>query len=674
MSVQFGRWNLDGKPIEVDYVEKVHSLVAVFGPDGASSYSKDNINICYHAFHTTKESHREIQPHVTASGIVVTWDGRLDNRNELMSELRDALTANPTDLDIVAAAHETWGTNCFGKLIGDWALSIWNPAHRSLLLAKDPIGIRHLYYSSDSNQITWSTILDPLIRLAGKTFVANEEYIAGWLSFFPAAHLTPYVGIHSVPPSSYVLLCPRKRTISRYWDFDPDKKIRYRTDADYEEHYRKAFGKAVQRCLRSDRPVLAELSGGMDSSSIVCMADLVIARGAAETPRLDTISWYRDSGDVDDDRPYFAKVEEKRGRTGPHINLACLKDDVSASPLASAFDDQRFAATPVSNVRSTELFRQYAAHMRTSGHRVVLSGQAGEEATGGNTPTSAPELQGLLRTVRIFALARQLDAWAKEVGKPKLHLLRDAMQGFFRPFSPVAAFRHMGPAPWFIPDFVRRNHVALRGYPARVNLLGPSPCFQEHMSNLNAIVRRALAYYAPRSEPLRDLRYPYLDRDFLEFMYAIPRDQLVRVGQSRSLMKRALVGIVPDEILNRTKALSRTRRAKDDGTQWVKRFATGQPFLCSSMGVVDADRLIETVEKARRGEPVLLGSLLRTIVLEAWLRHLTPHGVLLGSCKAMHTHRCGRQGNGRGLHPVRRGSDTFTPEKTAPMKFRGTVL
>src|SRR6202035_1448598 len=147
--------------------------------------------------------------------------GRLDNRAELVGELRNGLTLNSTDVEIVAAAFERWGDKCLEKLIGDWALSIWNPRERSVLLAKDPIGTKHLYYSFDDKQLTWSTILDPLVRFAGKTFEICEEYIAGWLAIhFPAAHLTPYVGIYSVPPSSGVLLRPGKHIVSKYWDFD----------------------------------------------------------------------------------------------------------------------------------------------------------------------------------------------------------------------------------------------------------------------------------------------------------------------------------------------------------------------------------------------------------------------------------------------------------------------
>ena len=86
------------------------------------------------------------------------------------------------------------------------------------------------------------------------------------------------------------------------------------SDAEYEEHFRSVFAQSVRRRLRSDSPILAELSGGMDSSSIVCMADEIISRGQLATPRLDTLSYYDDSEPNWNERPYFSQVEEKRGR------------------------------------------------------------------------------------------------------------------------------------------------------------------------------------------------------------------------------------------------------------------------------------------------------------------------------------------------------------------------
>src|SRR6266436_1873235 len=134
MSVQFGRWNFDGQPGAPEYVEKVSAALAPYGPDSNESYSMGGVRILYRAFHTTKESRREKQPHIPSSGVVITWDGRLDSRSDLISEMRDTLTMTSTDIAIVAAAYEKWGANCFGKLIGDWAISIWNPINGSLLL------------------------------------------------------------------------------------------------------------------------------------------------------------------------------------------------------------------------------------------------------------------------------------------------------------------------------------------------------------------------------------------------------------------------------------------------------------------------------------------------------------------------------------------------------------
>src|SRR6266576_1330824 len=94
MSVQFGRWNWEGQQPAPEYIDKVNATLAPFGPDSNEMYAIDGVKILYRAFQTTKESHREVQPHVSASGAVITWDGRLDNRAELIGELRGVLDTN----------------------------------------------------------------------------------------------------------------------------------------------------------------------------------------------------------------------------------------------------------------------------------------------------------------------------------------------------------------------------------------------------------------------------------------------------------------------------------------------------------------------------------------------------------------------------------------------------
>ena len=423
MSVQFGRWNFDGRPVEPEYLDKVLEILAPYGPNSSTSHSESGLSILCCAFHTTKESSQEVQPCRLESGAVLTWDGRLDNRAEFIGLMRNHLSQDSSDVGIVAAAFERWGTDCFARLIGDWALTIWDPSDRSLILAKDPIGTHHLYYSAEPQGITWSSLLDPLVLLADRTFALEEEYIAGWLAMFPATHLTPYTGIHSVPPCCFIRFENDKQKLRQYWDFDPGKKIRYRSDPEYEEHFRAVFAESVGRRLRADAPILAELSGGMDSSSIVCMADTLISRGSVNLPRLDTVSYYNDSEPNWNERPYFTKVEQRRGRAGCHIEVS----PQTAFDFHS--DDHHFATTPALCWAQSEATKQFARCMISHGNRVVLSGIGGDEITGG-LPTPIPQLADLLARARFALLAHQLRAWALNKRKPWFHLLFEVARRF----------------------------------------------------------------------------------------------------------------------------------------------------------------------------------------------------------------------------------------------------
>jgi asparagine synthase (glutamine-hydrolysing) len=619
MSVQFGRWSIDGAPANPDYLAKAESLLAPYGPDGASSYVHGNIAILYRPFHATTESQREVQPHVTASRIVITWDGRLDNREELVRQLRNIPPSSPTDISIVAAAYEEWGENCFLKLRGDWSLSVWDPHTQSLLLAKDPIGARPLYYALDKNQVSWSSILDPLVLLAGRSFDLDEEYLAGCFSFFPAVHLTPYLGIHSVPPASVVLIRPESAAVTKYWDFDPRKQIFYKTDAEYEEHFRAVFREAVRRRLRSGSPVLAELSGGIDSSSVVCMADRIIAQGMADTPRLDTASCYDDSEPSWNEKPYFAIIERKRERIGCHIKVD------SKGSILPEYDKNHFAPLPHWSGTLTDSAKQFAACLISQGDRVVLSGVGGDEILGG-VPTPRPELANLLARARFPKLARRLVAWALVKRKPVHHLLAET----FRAFLPVGFLglpTQLKPASWLDHGFANRHRAALQGYENRLTVFGPLPSFQENVSTLR-LLQREIACSTPSLNPHYEKRYPYLDQDLIEFIYAIPREQLVRPHQRRSLMRRALAGMVPDEILNRKrKAFVSRGPVAAVSADWLRMVDETQHMATAALGMVNQKSFLRSLDDARHGRTIHVVYMVRTLAMEAWLRHLSQWAV-----------------------------------------------
>ena len=512
------------------------------------------------------------------------------------------------------------GRNAFAQLIGDWAVSICNPADRSITLAVDFVGARQLYYSFDNAGLTWCTILDPLVLLAEKRFELNEEYLAGLFASFPEAGLTPFVGIHSVQPAHFVHLQPGKHLTVEYWQFDPSKRIQYRKDGQYEEHFRAVLGQAVCRRLASDRPVLAELSGGMDSSSIVCMADELIAEGMADSPRLDTLSYYNDSEPNWDERPYFTKVEEKRGRSGLHIDAALPQDAMFEAEAAA------FAATPGALNCRSKARDELADYMNSQGNRVVLSGIGGDEFLGG-VPNPIPELSDLLSRAQARILARQLRSWALATRKPWLKLLLQSAQPFLPSFM-LRNPRERCSAPWLSPDFAKRHSRAIGGANSRLRLFGPLPSFQDNISTLNHVRKLITSTALPR-DPLYEKRYPYLDRDLLEFLYAIPPEQLLRPGQRRSLMRRSMVGIVPDEVLNRRRKAYVTRMPMAAVVaQWSSLYAMSHDMVSIRLGVIDPNVFTKALVQAHDGINTPMISLMRVFSIELWLRHLRCRKVL----------------------------------------------
>jgi asparagine synthase (glutamine-hydrolysing) len=623
MSVQFGKINLDGTQLDATEFDRVRPMIARYGSDGEGEVLHHNVGVIFRAFHTTKESRLERQPYGSESGVIICWDGRLDNRDDLIKQMGGQLSSEATDLQIVVAAYERWQAGCFPKLIGDWAVSIWDRTMASLILARDFIGNRHLYYAVEQNHVTWCSILDPLVLLSGRALQLDERYLAGWISFFPEPHLTPYIGVQSVPPSSYVCLGRTSQSITRYWDFVPEKRIRYRTDGEYEEHFRSVFAQSIHRRLRSDCPVVAELSGGMDSSSIVCMADEIAATASAVS-ELDTVSYYDDSEPNWDELNYFTSVERKRGRSGTHIHLD-----------ADGFftrDNTRFAAAPGSHSSRAQSSKCFAALLRTRGYKVLLSGLGGDEVMGG-VPSPTSELADLLTQRQYRRMVHQLKLWALTQKKPWFHLFFDTLREFM--FPSLVRRPSDPPVPaWLNNQFQRRNDDILRGYPARLKLMGPDPSFQSNVRTINAL-RRQLTCTIFAGNPPVQTSYPYLDRCLLEFLFAIPREQLVRPGERRSLMRRSLARIVPADVLQRPRKAFVSRAASGAILNQLSRMEAANKLPhCVELGIIDSTRVQEAFRKLKLGYEMPLVPLIRLIALELWLEHLCQRGEIAHNADA----------------------------------------
>ena len=616
MSVQAGIWNLDEKPVLPASLTRVSEMVAEHGPDGEMTWLDGGIGMLYRPFHTTAESRLEHQPHVSMSGNVISWDGRLDNREELILQLRET-ARDKTDVAIVSAAFDRWGTDCFAKLLGDWALAIWNASKKELLLARDYIGIRHLFYYPLSTRVTWCTRLDALV-LGGGRFTLCEEYIAGYLIFDPEAHLTPYCEIHSVPPSSFVRICHLGCTVSKYWTFDPRRKTRYKTDSEYEEQFRLLFREAVRRRLHTDSAVLADLSGGLDSSAIVCVADDILENEGAATPSFDTFSFCdRDEPDEEDFR-YFTKVEEQRGRAGHHAEL-------QGTGGSFCLGYAHFVAAPGFGPRE-EIIKAKCDVITNGAYRVTLSGLGGDQLLG-QTINPRMQIADALVRCRLRDFAMLLMKWSVLIRIPWIQLLYQTMV-LLLPVSIRARLSDSAglQQSWIKPDFARKHRFSARLLEDEEGFWLKLPSIRDSLPSLPALARQMTNITGCGGES----RYPYLDRPLVEFLLSIPRDQLLRPGDRRSLMRRALADFVPKEVLaRRTKASTGRCIAITVKKQWNAIETMLSHLLVSHLEYVDPHAFAASLAAVKNGNACSdVVRLLRCLSLEVWLREAVGRGIL----------------------------------------------
>jgi asparagine synthase (glutamine-hydrolysing) len=571
------------------------------------------------AFHTTEESRYERQPVISPSGVCLTWDGRLDNRSELMKRISRSASLATSDLDIASSLYENKGKEIFDSLIGDWSISAFHEDKRALVLAVDFLGTRPLYYFQCDRYVAWSTVLEPLVALADRTFTLCEEYVAGWLYGFPPASLTPYREIRAVPPGSFVEVTPSATSIRQYWNFNPTER-QVLNDAAYEEGFRYFFTQAVRRRLRSSTPVVAELSGGMDSSSIVCIADHILEEIPTLAPRLDTLSYLDDTEPDWNERPFVTEVERRRGKSGLHIDVS--------TPICflPKRDPDKFSSFPAMGLIPSVPEQQVSERLRSENIRVVLSGLGGDECTGG-VPDGTPELADLLVQGKLAVFLRRGVAWSLAPRRPLMHLAAQVIDGFLphKLFGPNPLLLKV---PWLNEDFARRNRANPACSSLRLKLNGKLPSFQENLHTLGDL-QRQIACTPLASAPARERRFPFLDRDLLEFLYNIPREQLVQPGRRRFLMRRALRGIVPASLLERKRKayvartpLESLQAQSKELTEWTKE------MICCEIGAIELDHFQRALSQAFQGDAPHLWRFSRTLELESWLRDARVQSVL----------------------------------------------
>jgi len=561
------------------------------------------------------------QPSITSRGEMLIGDLRIDNRDEMLSLLRGDFEEEQCemgDAEIITAAYKKFGLNFLPKIIGEYAFVLYDSHARRLLLARDHIGARTLYWYRDAGKIVWSSQIDLLLTIVGKREI-EEEYVACHLTLGPEPGITPFKNVHLVKPAHVVVVTPDGNTREkRFWRLELSRQIRYRRDEEYEDHCRALLFEAVGCGLKQgSAPIFAELSGGLDSSSIVCVADKIFESGEAKCSRVETVSHVFDNSPKSDERRFIRYVEEQRGQVGHHLEGERYR-------LLAPFDDESSITILNPIILAHAYHRGVSELMHASGARVLLSGHGGDEIMCSNS-NPASELSDLLVQGRLWRLHNRISLWANVLKRPYVDLFwQSAVVPALSPGMQVRFKR--GPAmtmpPWFNKDFICRMNLLERMRAPR-DVFGfrlpssrlQSIAYQLLVKNISGGFRQGMA-------PI-EVNYPYLHRPLVEFMQAIPFDQKVRPGETRSLLRRALRGVLPEGIA--------TRKDKGNPKQVIFREINRELPRLRSMfddalvyarGYINRNEFLRALDRVGHGLGAETAALLLTISLEFWLRAL----------------------------------------------------
>lgn len=619
MSAQAGIFRRDFRPVnQAEVMEMVRQLEDL-GPDGGGEYMSGCVGMGYRAFNITPESEFENQPLVAPDRTILTWDGRLDNRDDLCLQLHASLTEERSDAAIVMAAWERWGRDTFHRLLGDWALAVWDSSDRSLYLARDYAGVRPLYWGEFGTDLYWSTEFSGLVGIAharlGRSPTIDESWIAGFLAFGPDMDRTPFSEIHCVLPGHYLVANHKSINTSRYWACDGELQIRYRSDAEYEEHFRELFRGAVRARLRAKGPVWSHLSGGLDSSSITCMADDIMAAESAPTPRVETVSCVYDTSPESDERSFINTVEVQRGRVGNHFSdrdYPALIGEPPARILLPAMVELWIGCQ-----------RAICEAMQTDGARVQLSGEGGDELMG-NIVDGIPQVLDSLSAFRLGRACNHFVAWTSARKQSRVQVLKEVVGGVFQHL--IGSGSHLSPDLQHLASFVDRRFADRTEFRKRLEPVGEPygmrwPSARLRATSLLIVIARVSAD-GMRPAGCIGMTYPFLDRRLVTFLLGIPIEQLATPRERRSLMRRALYPLLPQEIAKRRSKKSPDAsiyRAIGRGPDQLS-VLTGRPRVVAN-GYIDSEALCQGLDRVRAGLfPVPF--IAKALVLERWLRRL----------------------------------------------------
>lgn len=558
--------------------------------------------------------------HDAASGLLVVLDGRIDNRAELIAAA--GCSPSSRDGELVLRSYQKWGPALADRIVGDFALAVWDGRQRTLYAARDPSGVKALYFCYSPARILASNDVESLLGRVDPRNIDHQVVLDFLTTRFGHYQRTFFRDVIRLQPGHYLLATPGSCRQIRYF-FPPTEEVRCARPEDYAGEFRRLLTVSVRDRLRSPGPIVAHLSGGLDSTSIVLLADEIYKHDPEGRPPLHTASAVYPGLDCDESAAIAA--------TGARVGFAAERwMGIPAQPgLEPASVAWPGSPAPFSGGSTGDL-----EIARRLGARVILSGGGGDELSHG-----AGVFRDLAAAGQWLALLRQTVGPGRFTWRDRYRYLLDGMVGAL-PSAVVARYHQLGRSrpgapppwlaptlrdiwpgerdPWETPDLIWRSSLQRSVWQALASITWALPMDYHH-------------HYA--AEAGVEIRFPFLDRRLISFVLAIPWQQRMPDGYLRRLQWQALEDRLPREVFARVTTFESARISggQKAAGHYRELFANREWRAGEYVNQAQALALLEqTIAKTITGSAVSLAerramsrdwqTLRRLATVETWLR------------------------------------------------------
>jgi asparagine synthase (glutamine-hydrolysing) len=553
----------DGFRIEPSYLERMRDTMAHRGPDGVGLWiSADrSVGFGHRRLSIIDLSTAASQPMGSDDGNVqLILNGEIYNHADIRLELESLghrFRTDHSDTEALLRAYLQWGRACVHRFRGMFAFAIWDGRSRELWLVRDRIGVKPLYYSRHNGRFTFASEIKALLADPGQRRAVDEQSMYFYLSFLvPPAPRTMFEGIEKLAGGTWMLVAADGTSrIERYWDaLDNREDLTGLSDDDISERVLDALSDAVKLRMVSDVPVGIFLSGGIDSSTNAAL----FSRLSRTPVRTFSIGYDQEYSSYSNELSYARMVAEQLGAEHHELRLS-QKDLVDFLPRMVALQDE-----PIGDPVCVPVY--YVSKLaRDNGVTVCQLGEGADELFCGY-----PNWQRALR-LQHFSDRMPVPNAVRRVGLGALRLMN---RNESLPYDWLARTVHDHPIFWggaeALPQSTRESLVPRRKRQdaADNSWDAISPIWERFKASgdrsyLHWMTYLDLNYRLPELLLMRvdkmsmgvslEGRVPFLDHKLVELGLSIGEEALTRGGVSKAVLKRAVRGVIPDEIIDRRK-------------------------------------------------------------------------------------------------------------------------